>query len=125
MDSGGGGDDSPSDAPTTQADASFGCMDPSTCASAMPVCCGTIPLTGGTIPNCTQGQISSACDTSAHCPTNIGLSCTGTQTVRLCKTSADCTEPSYNMCCTFGQSGGSLSFCANGVIAGGGGGTCH
>ena len=55
-----------------------------------------------------------------------GLSCSGTQIVQLCTQNADCANAgsSYTSCCTFTQDGGSLSFCANSVIAGFGGGTC-
>jgi hypothetical protein len=48
----------------------------------------------------------------------------GTKTVRLCKSNADCTEAGANQCCTFPGDGGSLTFCANLIVAGVGGGTC-
>jgi hypothetical protein len=54
--------------------------------------------------------------------------CTGTKKVTLCTVDGDCTNAGtgYNLCCTFGSDGGgSLSFCANDVVASGGGGTCH
>jgi hypothetical protein len=46
--------------------------------------------------------------------------------VQLCAQTVDCANAgtASNKCCTFTQDGGSLSFCANGIIAGFGGGTC-
>ena len=98
----------------------------SQCPSATPICCQTIPLTGGSVPNCTNGPLTVACETSAACPTTLGLSCSGNQVVRLCSSNSDCTESNYNLCCNFpgGDAGASLSFCANQLDALGGGGTC-
>jgi hypothetical protein len=76
------------------------------------------------VPNCTYGNVSVACTPDAKCPTTLGSTCTGTQKVRLCQANGDCTEPGANKCCTFAEGGGSLNFCANGIIAGFGGGKC-
>jgi hypothetical protein len=100
------------------------CEKPTDCTGG-DVCCGTIPITGGTAPNCTSGMITSVCQPPSHCITQLGSTCMGTQTVRICTTNADCLEKGANLCCTFsGDDGGSLTFCANGLIAGFGGGKC-
>lgn len=95
------------------------CTSPTACTTAAPVCCGTIPITGGTIPNCTNGPMTTACTPASACATALGFACTGTKTIRLCNTNADCTEPADNKCCTFpgGDAGGSLNFCASQIIA--------
>jgi hypothetical protein len=100
------------------------CTSPAGCP-AKDVCCGTIPITGGTVPNCTTGTITTVCTAASACTTSLGAACSGTQTVRLCTTKADCTETADNLCCTFGDpDSGSLSFCANGFVAAFGGGKC-
>jgi hypothetical protein len=103
------------------------CAEPTDCSGG-DVCCGTIPITGGTVPNCTTSPIEEKCAAPANCKTNLsGLTCMGTKTVRICKTNADCTETGAPLCCTFGggDAGGSLTFCANEIVAGAGGGTCQ
>ncbi len=123
-DSGSGG------GPEAAVDSSSGgapCSLPTDCASG-DVCCGTIPITGGTAPDCNTAPIETACATPSACKTNLsGFTCMGTKTVRLCKTSADCTETGAPSCCTFGggDAGGSLTFCASALVAGAGGGTCQ
>ncbi len=103
------------------------CQEPTNC-TAGDVCCGTIPITGGTVPNCTTSPIELACAAPGNCKTNLsGFTCMGTKTVRICQTNADCTETGAPKCCTFGggDAGGSLTFCANDIVAGAGGGTCQ
>ena len=102
----------------------FVCSGPAEVARAATCAAARFPVTGGTIPNCTTGAISVACDGGSECATKTATSCSGTQVVRLCKQPADCTETGAPKCCTFTQDGGALSFCANGIIAGLGGGTC-
>jgi hypothetical protein len=100
------------------------CSSPAGCMNG-DVCCGTIPITGGTAPNCTTGTITTVCKAATGCKTNLGSTCTGVQTVRLCTTNTDCAESADNKCCTFGSDdGGTLSFCANGLIGAFGGGKC-
>lgn len=103
------------------------CMSPADCSGGTGVCCGTIPITGGTVPNCTTGGVMTKCTAESACATTLGTSCSGTQTVRLCASNSDCMgESNYNQCCTFsGGDGGSLSFCANSLIATFGGGSCQ
>lgn len=106
------------------------CASPSDCPSS-DVCCGKIPITGGTAPNCTTNPITISCAPACACGTQLGTTCSGTQTVRLCKTNMDCTEPGASHCCTFGgggdagSDGGTLSFCANAFVGAFGGGTCQ
>jgi len=60
--------------------------------------------------------------------TDLGTSCTkgSTEVVQLCAQTADCANNNTgsDKCCTFTQDGGSLSFCADSLIATLGGGTC-
>lgn len=101
------------------------CSSPAGCTTSGDVCCGTIPITGGTAPNCTTGTIVTVCKAATSCKTSLGSTCTGVQTVRLCTSNADCTESADKNCCTFGSDdGGTLSFCANGLIGAFGGGKC-
>jgi hypothetical protein len=103
------------------------CKEPTDCTSG-DVCCGTIPITGGTVPNCTTSPIELSCAAPGNCKTNLsGFTCMGTKTVRICQTNADCTETGAPKCCTFGggDAGGGLTFCANDIVAGAGGGTCQ
>jgi hypothetical protein len=124
-DGGGSGDGSTSADGSTAADAGTGaCTSPAGCSGATPVCCGTIVVTGGTVPNCTTDPPKVACTSAASCATQLGTTCSGTQTVRLCAMPADCTEATANKCCTFKRDGGSLSFCASALVAGIAGGTC-
>jgi len=129
--SGDGGPDAAADTKGDEPDSSSNpnpdagpCNLPSDCPTN-DVCCGTIPITGGTVPNCTTGNISTACSARSACKTSLGTTCSGTQTVRLCSTNTDCTESGDMQCCTFGGTdGGGLSFCANAFIAAFGGGVC-
>jgi hypothetical protein len=101
------------------------CSGPKECSTSADVCCGTIPVTGGKVPNCTTGTVTVVCKAAAQCPTQLGgATCSGTQIVRLCEKPADCTETGAPKCCTFSEGSGSLSFCANGIVAAIGGGVC-
>ena len=120
----GGGSEAGSDAGSGGGNNGASCDTPSMCTGG-DVCCGTIPITGGTAPNCTSGMITSVCQPPSACITQLGSMCSGTQTVRICTSNSDCMEKGANLCCTFsGGDGGSLTFCANGLVAGFGGGKC-
>jgi len=100
-------------------------MVPSDCPGQ--VCCATIPITGGQVPNCTTGTLTASCKAASACPTNLGgLSCSGTEQVQLCNAASDCTNAGAgnNLCCTFTNDAGSLSFCASSLVGNLGGGTC-
>ena len=91
------------------------------------VCCAEIPITGGTVPNCTTGGLTASCKAATACPTMLGgFPCMGNEQVQLCAAAADCAGAGLgnNLCCTFTQDGGSLSFCASQLIGNLGGGTC-
>lgn len=77
------------------------------------------------MPNCTTGTINVKCAAATDCKTSLGSSCTGTQTVRPCKTNGDCTEPNDDKCCTFGGTDGGISFCASALVGAFGGGKCQ
>jgi hypothetical protein len=121
----GSGSDTGSGTDTGSSADSGPCSSPAGCPASN-VCCGTIPITGGTPPACTTGTISIVCAPASSCATSLGSTCTGTQKVRLCTKNADCTESTDNLCCTFGggSAGGTLSFCANTLIAVFGSGKC-
>ncbi len=104
---------------------SSGCMTPSDCPGE--ACCATIPITGGSVPNCTTGTLTAVCKAKSACPTQLaGFSCSGTEQVQICSAPSDCTNAGSGntLCCTFTNDAGSLSFCANGIIGGVGGGKC-
>ncbi len=131
-----GGSGSSSGCDTGSSSGPSSCQSPSDCPSS-DVCCGKIPITGGTAPNCTTNPITISCAAACACATQLGTTCSGTQTVRLCQTNMDCTEPGASHCCTFGGGGdagadgggdgggGTLSFCANAFVGAFGGGTCQ
>jgi hypothetical protein len=127
---GGGGTDPGTDAGVSNNGSDAGTLSGGPCTlpvdcSGTDVCCGTIPITGGTIPNCTTGAVSTVCTAPGSCKTNLGSTCSGTQTVRICTKPADCKESGANQCCKFSDSdGGSLTFCANGLVSALGGGKC-
>jgi hypothetical protein len=126
-----GGDsasDAPSDVVTSDASdaggdaSSLACTSPSTCGSGTPICCASVVLNGGTPPNCTATSIASSC--KGVCTTTFVSSCSGTETVQLCAKANDCTDPTYDKCCTFTSGNQSLTFCASQTIANSAGATC-
>jgi hypothetical protein len=75
------------------------------------VCCGHLTLTGtGTAPNCTASKLTSSCQTSATCGTELAPSgCNaGTYTVHLCQSAGDCA----------GLASGDTHCCSCGAISG-------
>jgi hypothetical protein len=98
------------------------CTSPAGCEAGTPLCCGTVVLNGGTPPNCTASSVTSACTT--QCATAFVSNCSGTETVRLCAQASDCSDPTYNKCCTFGSGNQSLTFCSSQAIATGAGASC-
>ncbi len=92
---------------------SLSCDGPEDCGGK--VCCAQTTTGGGTFPNCPPTSASAKCESS--CTSNVPLSCASTTTVRLCHVSADCTESSYSMCCTFSLSGNTSTFCTSPLLA--------
>jgi hypothetical protein len=86
------------------------------------VCCGTI-VTNGDPQNCNFTGVSTACSAPSGCATSVSFSC-GTDTVRLCTSNTECTEQTYNKCCSVAQGDASIHFCANTIIANAAGGSC-
>ncbi len=84
------------------------CDGPEDCTGGK-ICCATVELTG-TLLACTFKQGSAEC--KGACASMVPFSCTGTATVRPCHAAADCTEASYNKCCTFERNGTVAQFCA-------------
>jgi hypothetical protein len=76
------------------------CVTPSDCVNSSqgPDCCGTLVVNGGNIPACNFASLTSSCQSS--CTTNIVISCTATDTVRLCGQGSDCAaDPQNPNCC--------------------------
>ncbi len=95
---------------------SSGCTTASDCPGQ--ACCASIPITGGALPRCTTGTVTATCKAAVSCPTTLGLSCSGTEQVQLCTTANDCKSAGTgnDLCCTFTNDSGSLSFCASQLI---------
>jgi len=102
---------------------SLACTSPVGCGTGTPICCGTVVLNGGTPPNCTASSITSSC--KAQCASAFVSNCSGTETVQLCAQGSDCTDPTYDKCCTFTSGNESLTFCATQSMANLSGATCH
>jgi len=102
------------------------CDGPDGCSGSTPVCCGVdVPDGTGTFPKCGIQAIGTSCTSAAACPTQLGTTCSDTSKVVLCHAAADCTDSTYNKCCTFASGGASLTFCTNANTAALGGATCH
>ncbi len=112
----GDGGDSGADAPADAGDESataislhLKCAEGDQCEGG--VCCATLAFGG----DCVLDEISPACTPSSGCPTTLQPFCGGDETVQLCDSNADCTEPGYDRCCTFQITGhaSSLTLCAS------------
>lgn len=114
-DSGGGNDATPGDAGDGGVIVAESCTAPTACDAGSPFCCATVALNGGTPPDCSVASITSAC--AAQCNTVLQFSCTANETVRLCSSNSDCTEPNDGKCCTFKTGAQTTTFCANAQIA--------
>ena len=114
------------DPSTCQAANQITCDGPDECGGSTPVCCGTdVPDGTGNWPQCGTKSINTLCTSAAQCPTHIAQTCSGTSKVQICHVSAECTEATNNMCCTFMSNGAQLSFCIDQTTATLGGGVCH
>jgi hypothetical protein len=88
------------------------CDGPAQCSAATPLCCADLKIGAGQPPNCPFESITSQC--RAQCTTQIAFACPGTDKVRLCRASADCTSDVQNSkCCEFNQGGQAARFCVN------------
>jgi hypothetical protein len=105
-------------------EASVSCAAPKDCHGSTPVCCSTLTLAGGTLPACMTAAIDISCKADSQCPTQLSLSCTGSDTLRLCTANSDCTEASYDKCCSFPLGGSAMRFCSSEAIAQIVGGSC-
>ena len=92
---------------------SLKCAEGTQCDAGAPICCATLQFGA----NCKLAEVSATCTDSVSCPTSFQPFCGGNELVRLCDQNADCTEPSYDKCCTFQNGKQSLVFCANQAIA--------
>jgi hypothetical protein len=71
------------------------CVVPAGC-SAGAYCCATVVLNGGSVPTCVKQSVGTDCE--AQCVTSIAVSCTTTDTLRLCAQASDC-DPNHAQCC--------------------------
>jgi hypothetical protein len=102
----------------------LGCTAPSDCTGTDNICCVTAVLSGGgTPPGCLATSIqsvASSCTTGTACPSDIHLTnaCMNTDTVRMCSSSADCTESGYPDCCELPLGGRIYAACVTTTIKG-------
>lgn len=89
------------------------------------VCCATVVLGNGNPPNCPVNNVTTACKAANMCQTKLALQCSTTEQFRACTKNADCTEQTYNKCCTFMQGMNTFSVCLNNQLAMLGNGTCQ
>lgn len=82
------GDKGPACAASCAKSALAECTQPIDCGDGL-ACCVTTAVSGGSQPGCGVTSGSSMCQSS--CATSIPSSCSGTQTLHLCRTNADCT----------------------------------
>jgi hypothetical protein len=77
------------------------------------------------LPACNTSALGASCQ--ATCPTHLATSCSDTSTITVCHVNADCTDTTYNQCCTFksgsGANSGTITFCVDSGTAFFG--TCH
>src|SRR6185369_12664869 len=76
-----------------------GCFGPQHCdqSQGTTYCCATQQAGAGTFPNCANNGTVTTC--TGGCITDIKFMCNTQQTVRLCRTGADCTDDSGNTNC--------------------------
>lgn len=87
---------------TCAADDTLDCTAHDDCTGG-DVCCVTAVFSGtGSFPGCLTTNIqnvSSTCSPGGSCASDLKVSCSATDTARLCNTSKDCTEKGYTLCC--------------------------
>ncbi|MFN7134482.1 MAG: hypothetical protein ACK4N5_20545, partial [Myxococcales bacterium] len=90
------------------------CDGPEDCSGQTGICCGEVRSGAGTPPNCPIASAKSSC--TGTCNTSFSFFCPGTNTVRLCHTTPDCTESSAPTCCTYRQGSDEISFCTPNLL---------
>jgi len=74
------------------------CVGPAGCEGGTPYCCASIVLNGGSVPTCVTQSARTDC--AAQCITSIPVSCTTTDTLRLCAQPSDC-DSNHSKCCAW------------------------
>lgn len=102
------------------------CDGPDECGGNTPVCCGVDAQDGtGSYPQCGIASLGTSCTSAAACPTHLAQDCSDTYKVTICHVKADCTDPQYDQCCTFGSGSAALTFCIDQSTANLAGAVCH
>lgn len=94
----------------SMSNSTISCSSPAACNGGVPYCCASVVLAGGSVPTCTRQSVDTSCQ--AQCVTSIPVSCTTTDTLRLCTQSADC-ESNHPLCCAYGIGQLSISICVD------------
>jgi hypothetical protein len=95
--------------------ATITCDGPAQCGGGSPYCCGTVQIGAGTPPNCPYNSVVTDC--RATCNTKLTFTCPATETIRLCKATADCANDANNpKCCSVPQSNG-MTFCVSQLVS--------
>lgn len=91
-------------------DGGIECMNPTTCMNGNTYCCATVTAGSGQPPNCFfNGTYSTKC--TMTCNSNFNAQCNSMSTRRLCNMKSQCTENTYNQCCTVMLNNQSVSLC--------------
>jgi hypothetical protein len=88
------------------------CAGPAGCEGGTPYCCASLVLNGGSVPECVTQSARTDC--AATCITSIPVSCTTTDTWRLCVQASDC-ESNHPLCCAYGVGQLSVNICVDNV----------
>lgn len=105
-------------------DGGLACLGPSGCPSlSLGECCGQIVAAQGNPPGCFfSGTYSTQC--KATCATQINPTCGTTSQMKVCEQKTDCTEMTYDQCCTVTINSQAISLCMSTVQAQLAGATC-
>lgn len=102
------------------------CDGPDECGGTTPTCCGVYAGDGtGNYPQCGVKTLGTSCTATSACPTHLESTCNDTTKVQICHVSTECTDQTYNKCCTFTNNGAMISFCIDSFTASAAGATCN
>jgi hypothetical protein len=91
------------------------CEGPEGCSASTPECCATVSVVGSGMA-CSASSAATQCVATCTEVLSTNPFCPATDTVKLCRSSADCTsDPNYPACCQTPYTG-ALAFCAPTLI---------